>query len=80
MSESDAGLDAKNGKAFTPPTIEDGLALFQHSPPPLDGAMLARLAKQFADSIPNDEFSVAALHGCEFLLSCSKREIPARNH
>ena len=34
----------------------------------LDAARLAELAKIFADSIPNEEFSVADLQGCESLL------------
>jgi chaperone BCS1 len=38
----------------------------QHSAKPLDAATLADFAKKFADSIPEEEFSVAALQGCEF--------------
>jgi mitochondrial chaperone BCS1 len=68
MSESDSGLDVKSTKAFLPPTSEDEMVDFQHSSPPLDGATLARLAKEFADAIPDDEFSVAALQGCKSLL------------
>lgn len=55
---------AKN-QAYMPPPVEDHIAACQHSAKPLDGAKLARLAKKFADSIPEDEFSVAALQGCE---------------
>jgi chaperone BCS1 len=51
-----------------PPPVEEHLTACQHSAKPLDGARLAQLAKMFADSIPDDEFSVAALQGCEFLL------------
>lgn len=58
-------FDVKSTKAYLPPTAEEENAEFQHSAPPLDGATLARLAKEFADSIPDDEFSVAALQGCE---------------
>lgn len=36
-----------------------------HAAPPLSAARLAQLAKQFADSIPDEGFSVAALQGCE---------------
>jgi hypothetical protein len=56
---------AKN-QAYMPPAVEEHIAACQHSAKPLDGAKLARLAKMFADSIPDEEFSVAALQGCEF--------------
>lgn len=58
---------AKN-QAYMPPPVEDHIAACQHSAKPLDGAKLAQLAKNFADSIPEDEFSVAALQGCELLV------------
>ena len=48
---------------YLPPAVEDEIAEFQHSAPPIDAATLSMLAKQFADSIPEDEFSVAALQG-----------------
>lgn len=48
---------------YLPPAVEDEIVEFQHSAPPIDAAMLSRLARQFADSIPEDEFSVAALQG-----------------
>ncbi|KAF9653209.1 P-loop containing nucleoside triphosphate hydrolase protein [Thelephora ganbajun] len=48
---------------YLPPAVEDEIAEFQHSAPPIDAATLSRLARQFADSIPEDEFSVAALQG-----------------
>lgn len=35
---------------------------------PLDPAMLGRLARQFAEAIPQGEFSVASLQGCTSLL------------
>ncbi|KIJ68071.1 hypothetical protein HYDPIDRAFT_173750 [Hydnomerulius pinastri MD-312] len=53
---------AKN-QAYLPPPIEEHITACQHSAKPLDGVKLAQLAKQFADSIPDDEFSVAALQG-----------------
>jgi chaperone BCS1 len=56
---------AKN-QAYMPPAVEEHIAACQHSAKPLDGAKLAGLAKMFADSIPDEEFSVAALQGCEF--------------
>jgi chaperone BCS1 len=55
---------AKN-QAYMPPPVEEHIAACQHSAKPLDGAKLAGLAKKFADSIPDEEFSVAALQGCE---------------
>jgi chaperone BCS1 len=55
---------AKN-QAYMPPAVEEHIAACQHSAKPLDGAKLAGLAKAFADSIPDEEFSVAALQGCE---------------
>lgn len=48
---------------YLPPAVEDEVAEFQHSAPPIDAATLSKLARQFADSIPEDEFSVAALQG-----------------
>ncbi|KAG1762877.1 P-loop containing nucleoside triphosphate hydrolase protein [Suillus occidentalis] len=50
-------------KRILPPPVEEHLTACQHSAKPLDGARLAQLAKMFADSIPDDEFSVAALQG-----------------
>jgi chaperone BCS1 len=54
-------------KAYLPPPAEAEVAPFQHSAKPLDAATLTELAKKFADSIPEDEFSVAALQGCELI-------------
>lgn len=51
--------------AYLPPPPDPEIASASHSARPLDAATLSRLAKQFADSIPKDEFSVAALQGCE---------------
>ena len=53
-------------KAYLPPPIEEHIAAGQHSAKPLDSATLAVLAKKFADSIPEEGFSVAALQGCEW--------------
>ncbi|THH17283.1 hypothetical protein EW146_g3496 [Bondarzewia mesenterica] len=50
-------------EAYLPPAVEEDIAACSHSAPPLSGARLAILAKQFADSIPDEEFSVAALQG-----------------
>ncbi|KAI0298996.1 hypothetical protein B0F90DRAFT_1810747 [Multifurca ochricompacta] len=43
--------------------VEDHVAACAHVAPPLSAARLAQLAKQFADSIPDEGFSVAALQG-----------------
>lgn len=59
---SDAGVQ---NQAYLPPPIEAEIVEAKHSAKPLDGATLAALAKKFADSIPDEEFSVAALQGCE---------------
>ncbi|KAI0708913.1 P-loop containing nucleoside triphosphate hydrolase protein [Cerioporus squamosus] len=59
---SDAGL---LNQAYLPPPVEAEIMEAKHSAKPLDGATLAALAKKFADSIPDEEFSVAALQGCE---------------
>ncbi|KAI0358732.1 P-loop containing nucleoside triphosphate hydrolase protein [Trametes cingulata] len=59
---SDVGLQ---NQAYLPPPIEDEIMEAKHSAKPLDGATLAKLAKAFADAIPDEEFSVAALQGCE---------------
>jgi len=57
--------DALKNQAYLPPDVEEEIASYKHSAPPLDNATLARLAKAFADAIPDEEFSVAALQGCE---------------
>ncbi|KAH9027479.1 hypothetical protein EDB83DRAFT_2508045 [Lactarius deliciosus] len=43
--------------------VEEHVAACAHAAPPLSAARLAQLAKQFADSIPDEGFSVAALQG-----------------
>jgi mitochondrial chaperone BCS1 len=45
--------------------VEEHMAACAHVAPPLSAARLAQLAKQFADAIPDEGFSVAALQGCE---------------
>ena len=59
-----SGAGAKN-EAYLPPAVEEDIAACAHSAPPLSSSRLAELAKEFADSIPDEEFSVAALQGCE---------------
>jgi chaperone BCS1 len=46
-----------------PPAVEEHVAACAHVVPPLSAARLAELAKQFADSITDEGFSVAALQG-----------------
>lgn len=60
-----AGDAALRNQAYLPPPVEEEIAAFKHTAPPLDGVTLSRFAKLFADSIPDEEFSVAALQGCE---------------
>jgi len=43
--------------------VDEHVTACAHAVPPLSGARLAQLAKQFADSIPDEGFSVAALQG-----------------
>ncbi|KAJ6594876.1 hypothetical protein B0H19DRAFT_1096992 [Mycena capillaripes] len=52
-----------SNKAYLPPPVAPEIVAAQHSARPLDGKTLANLAKRFADSIPEGEFSVAALQG-----------------
>jgi chaperone BCS1 len=59
MSPEDFG--AKNQAYLPPPVAQE--EQITHSAKPLDAATLSRLAKQFADSLPDEEFSVAALQG-----------------
>lgn len=69
---------AKN-RAYLPPPIEEHIAASQHSAKPLDSATLGMLAKKFADSIPEEEFSVAALQGCQysFTFACVSHSLDA---
>lgn len=52
-----------------PLSVVPEIAAFQHSVRPLDARTLAALAKRFADVVPEGEFSVAALQGCDLFLS-----------
>lgn len=58
-------VDALKNQSYLPPPVEEEIAAFKHTASPLDGVTLSKLAKQFADAIPEEEFSVAALQGCE---------------
>lgn len=75
LSPGDFG--AKNA-AYMPPPVEDHIADARHSAKPLDPMTLARLAKQFADSIPEEVFSVASLQGY-LLKNKSQPEAAARD-
>lgn len=55
-------------QAYLPPPVEEHILNNQHSAKPLDSMTLGNLAKRFADAIPDEEFSVAALQGCEWFL------------
>jgi chaperone BCS1 len=46
--------------------VEEHILASHHSAKPLDAVRLGLLAKKFADGVPEEEFSVAALQGCEF--------------
>ncbi|KIM69685.1 hypothetical protein SCLCIDRAFT_720322 [Scleroderma citrinum Foug A] len=56
------GWVAKN-QAYQAPEVEEHIAACQATPKPLTAAQLSLLAKEFADTIPDEEFSVAALQG-----------------
>ncbi|KAI1794251.1 P-loop containing nucleoside triphosphate hydrolase protein [Ganoderma leucocontextum] len=71
---SDAGVQ---NQAYLPPPIEADIMEAKHSAKPLDGATLAALGKKFADSIPDEGFSVAALQG--YLLKNKSRPETAAN-
>ncbi|KAK2461070.1 hypothetical protein APHAL10511_006917 [Amanita phalloides] len=52
-----------SNQSYLPPPVEEHILTSQHSAKPLDAATLNKLAKKFADGVPEDEFSVAALQG-----------------
>jgi chaperone BCS1 len=54
--------DTSKSLKDTLPSLESASALGSN---PLDAARLAELARIFAESIPEEEFSVAELQGCE---------------
>ena len=54
-----------NNVAYLPPPVDPALTSPSHSARPLDAITLSELAKEFADAIPVNEFSVAALQGCK---------------
>ncbi len=56
----------KSETSEIPSAVEEHVAACALVVPPLSAARLAELAKQFADAIPDEGFSVAALQGCEY--------------
>lgn len=54
---------AKSESSEISSAVEEHVAACAHAVPPLSAARLAQLAKQFADAIPDEGFSVAALQG-----------------
>ncbi|KAG5647188.1 hypothetical protein DXG03_001147 [Asterophora parasitica] len=52
-----------SNRAYLPPPVEEHILTSQHSAKPLDAVTLGILAKKFADGVPEEEFSVAALQG-----------------
>ncbi|KAF9466279.1 P-loop containing nucleoside triphosphate hydrolase protein [Collybia nuda] len=52
-----------SNQAYLPPPVEERILASHHSAKPLDGVRLGLLAKKFADGVPEEEFSVAALQG-----------------
>jgi chaperone BCS1 len=65
-SESVCSRAGAKTETETSEAVEEHVAACAHAAPPLSAARLAELAKQFADSIPDEGFSVAALQGCEY--------------
>jgi len=76
-TDSNASGSPAQNRAHLSTPVEEHIAACQHSSKPLDGRTLAQLAKQFADSIPDEEFSVAALQG--YLLKNKARPEAAAN-
>ncbi|KAL0957129.1 hypothetical protein HGRIS_003221 [Hohenbuehelia grisea] len=58
-----SGQFGASNTSYIAPPVDEAIAKARHSARPLDPPSLARLAKQFADAIPEGEFSVAALQG-----------------
>ena len=52
--------------AYLPPPPDESITA-KSKTKPLDRKTLAVLAKKFADVVPEEEFSVAGLQGCEFI-------------
>ncbi|KAF8989792.1 hypothetical protein BDQ17DRAFT_1393236 [Cyathus striatus] len=66
--DDDIKLDPKtqfgaSNTAYLPPPPAASVIKNRHSAPPLDKKTLSVLAKRFADGVPEEEFSVAALQG-----------------
>ncbi|KAF8878838.1 hypothetical protein BD779DRAFT_1173609 [Infundibulicybe gibba] len=52
-----------SNQTYLPPPVEPHILANHHSAKPLDRETLGMLAKRFADAVPEEEFSVAALQG-----------------
>jgi mitochondrial chaperone BCS1 len=65
-SRRSESICSRTGTKSETSEIEEHVAACAHVVPPLSAARLAELAKQFADAIPDEGFSVAALQGCEY--------------
>jgi mitochondrial chaperone BCS1 len=63
LTATPLGQFGSKNKAYLPPPVEEHITKLSHSAKPLDAATLGTLAKKFADAIPEEEFSVAALQG-----------------
>lgn len=78
-SSSSAGKGKGKGKDSPAPSTPVGDSAPLFAPPslltkkrkntPLDPQTLSKLAKEFAGAIPEKEFSIAALQGCEYPFS-----------
>ncbi|KAF8229508.1 P-loop containing nucleoside triphosphate hydrolase protein [Tricholoma matsutake] len=66
-----------SNQAYLPPPVAEEILASQHSAKPLDAATLNKLAKKFADGVPEEEFSVAALQG--YLLKNKSKPEEAAN-
>lgn len=66
-SKVDKSQFGATNTAYLPPPPDASLTA-KSKTKPLDRKTLAVLAKKFADVVPEEEFSVAGLQGCEFFL------------
>jgi chaperone BCS1 len=66
-SKLDKSQFGATNTAYLPPPPDASITAAKMKP--LDRKTLAVLAKRFADVVPEEEFSVAGLQGCEFSLS-----------
>jgi chaperone BCS1 len=62
--------DGDDARALLPPAMEEHLVACAQARKPLSAMRLEQLAADFAEAIPDEEFSVAALQGCECSCFC----------